>query len=244
MSELNRDQEFRTTQWSLVLSSRQQADSNVREKSLGELCRAYWYPLFVYLRRKGHSSEDAADFVQGFFFELIEKQFLDSVSEEKGRFRWFLMSAIKRFVNKQLEKQAAQKRGGSRTFFSIDVVDAEKRYQLEPVDGWTPEKLFDRRWALEVIQQALSTLKSKHEKKGKLPLYHALQSTLGGAQISQQKYEEIAQEFSMSPGAVKVAALRLREDYRQTLKEIVRQTIEETDSIEDELDQLLAALRG
>ena len=244
MTGNRQDRGFQTTHWSLILSSQQQADSNVRNQSLSELCRAYWYPLFAYLRRKGYSPEDSADYVQGFFFELIEKQFLNSVSEEKGRFRWFLMSAIRRFVGKELEKQAAQKRGGSRSFFSLDVDDAEKRYQLEPVDGWTAEKLFDRRWALEVIQQALAILKTSHEKKGKLLLYNKLQLTLTGAQISQQKYEEIGSEFSMSPGAVKVAALRLREKYRQTLKEIVGQTIEDPDSIDDELDQLLAALSG
>ena len=244
MSENQRDRDFQTTQWSLILSSQQQADSSVRQKSLGELCRAYWYPLFAFLRRKGHSPDDAADFVQGFFFELIDKQFLNSVSEKKGRFRWFLMSAIKRFVSKELEKRLAQKRGGSRTFFSFDIGDAEERYQREPVDGWTAEKLFDRRWALEVIQQALTVLESNHEKKGKLQLYLALQATLTGAQINQQRYEEIGTEFSMSAGAVKVAALRLREKYRQTLKDIVGQTINEPDSVEDELDQLLAALRG
>lgn len=244
MANNDQDREFQTTHWSLVLSSKQQLDSNVRQQSLSELCRTYWYPLFAYLRRKGHSPEDAADYVQGFFFELIDKQFLNSVSEEKGRFRWFLMSAIRRFVGKELEKQAAQKRGGSRVFFSLDVDDAEKRYQREPVDGWTAEKLFDRRWALQVIEQALAVLQTNHEKKGKLDLYNRLQSTLTGAQISQQRYEEIGTEFSISAGAVKVAALRLREKYRQTLKEIVGQTIEDPDSIEDELDQLLAALRG
>lgn len=243
MNKSDSDQKFQTTQWSLVVSSQVQ-DSTVRQKSLGELCHAYWYPLFAYLRRKGHGPEDAADFVQGFFYELIQKQFLESVSPDQGRFRWFLMSAVKRFVSKQVEKRNAQKRGGDRQFFSIDVDDAEHRYQLEPVDGWTPEKLFDRRWALEIIQQALQSLRNQHEAKGKLELYLELQQTLSGAQIPQSRYEEIADRFDMSAGAVKVAALRLRKKYRKTLQELVAQTIADTDSVDDELDQLLNSLNG
>ncbi len=243
MDDSHGEQNFQTTQWNLVVSSRG-TDSAVRKQSLGELCQVYWYPLFAYLRRKGYGTEDAADYVQGFFYELIQKQFLDSVAPENGRFRWFLMSALKRFVSKELDKQNAQKRGGEHTLFSIDVDDAEQRYQLEPTDGWTAEKLFDRRWALEVIQQALQCLKQHQTAKGKLELYLALQSTLSVGQISQAQYEKIGAAFEMSPGAVKVAALRLRERYRKTLQEIVGQTIAESEVVDDELEQLLSALRG
>jgi RNA polymerase sigma-70 factor (ECF subfamily) len=142
----------------MILSSREK-DTDIRRDSLGELCTAYWYPLFAFLRRKGHVPDEAADYVQSFFVELIDKDFLDAVSPEKGRFRWFLMSAIKRFVAKQVEKQNTQKRGGDRTFFSLNIDDAEQRYQLEPVDGWSAEKLFDRRWALAVLGQALDRLR-------------------------------------------------------------------------------------
>ena len=242
-NDSSNDKGFKTTQWSLVVSS-QESDASVRKNSLGELCESYWFPLFAYLRRKGYSPEDSADFVQGFFFELIDKQFLESVSPNNGRFRWFLMSAIKRYVSKQVEKRLAQKRGGQIQLISIDVENAEQRYQLEPVDGWTAEKLFDRRWAMEVIQQALQQLKSQQESKGKLELFLELQSTLAGARISQGKYDQIATRFSMSHGAVKVAALRLREKYRESLQQIVSQTIADEDAINDELDELLNALRG
>lgn len=237
------DREFRTTQWSLIISSRGD-DSSIRRKSLSELCKAYWYPLFAYLRRKGNPPENAADYVQSFFVELIDKQYLESVSPDKGRFRWFLMSAIKRFVAKQVEKQLAQKRGGALQVFSIDVDNAEQRYQLEPTDGWTAEKLFDRRWALEVLRQALDQLKTQFHENGKAELFQELQSTLTGIQISQSQYEEIGDRLSMSPGAVKVAALRLREKYRKTMQEIVRQTIVDSKTVEDELEHLLTALRG
>ena len=235
--------EFRTTHWSMVVSSREQ-DSDVRRDSLGELCQAYWYPLFAYLRRKGYGPEAAADYVQGFFVELIDKEFLDAVSPEQGRFRWFLMSAVKRFVAKQVEKQSTQKRGGDRQFFSLNIDDAEQRYQLEPVDGWTAEKLFDRRWALAVLQQALEILRVEQEKKGKLKLYLELQPTLSGMPMTIEQYTEIGDRFGMLPNAVKVAALRLRQKYRDTIRDIVAQTVVESDRVGDEMDELLAALRG
>lgn len=243
MSDAQNDQRFQTTHWSLVVSSRE-TDQSLRRQSLEELCSAYWYPLFAYLRRIGYSPEDTADYVQGFFVELIDKSFLKQVSPDKGRFRWFLMAAIKRFVSKQIEKKLAIKRGGGRQFVSFDVNDAEKRYQLEPTDGWTAEKLFDRRWALEVLQKALQQVRNELEVKGKLNLFLALQPTLAGVQISQQQYETIGQELSMTAGAVKVAAMRLRDKYRKAMQNIVGQTLKEYDSIDDELDQLLTALRG
>lgn len=227
----------------MVVASREQ-DSDLRRDSLDELCQAYWYPLFAYLRRKGHAPEAAADYVQGFFVELIDKDFLDAVSPEKGRFRWFLMSAVKRFVAKEVEKQSAQKRGGDRQFFSLNVDDAEQRYQLEPVDGWTAERLFDRRWALAVLQQALDTLRSEQERKGKLELYLALQPTLAGVPMTSEQYSEIGDKFGMLAGTVKVAALRLRQKHRDTIRDIVAQTVVEADRVGDELDELLAALRG
>jgi len=227
----------------MVVSSREK-DSDVRRASLGELCELYWYPLFAFLRRKGHSPDAAADFVQSFFVELIDKEFLDAVSPEKGRFRWFLMSAIKRYVSKEVEKQQTQKRGGDRKRISLNVDDAEQRYQLEPIDGWSAEKLFDRRWALAVLEQALTSLELEQTKKGKLELYKALQPTLSGLPMSMEQYTEIGEQFGIPSGAVKVAALRLRQKYRDTIRNIVAQTVVESDRIGDELDELLAALRG
>ena len=235
--------EFETTHWSVIVSSRED-DSGIRRDSLGELCSAYWYPLFAFLRRKGHSPEEAADYVQSFFMELIDKNFLEAVSPEKGRFRWFLKSAVGRYVAKQKEKQRAQKRGGDRTIFSLNIDDAEQRYQLEPVDGWTADKLFDRRWALEVLQQALTRLREQYESRGKLELYLALQPTLSGSPMSGEQYLEISERFGMLEGAVKVSALRLREKYRDAIGEIVAQTVVESDRVADELDELLAALGG
>ncbi len=234
---------FNTTRWHLVTSS-QNEDSQVRRDSLSELCKTYWYPLFAYLRRKGNSAEKASDIVQGFFVELIDKDFLAAVSPERGRFRWFLMSAVTRFASKEFAKETAQKRGGGLNVFSLDVDSAEERYQREPVDGWTAEKLFDRRWALEVLSQALTRLRAEHELKGKIELYDSLQTTLAGQPLTGEDCERIGLRLEMSPVAVKVAAHRLKEKYRAALVDIVAQTLDDPASVDSELDTLLQALAG
>ncbi len=243
MEPQRKNHDFQTTHWSLVVSSRK-TDAEVRRVSLEQLCQIYWYPLFAYLRRKGHTLDQAADDVQSFFVELIDKDFLKNVNPEEGRFRWFLMAAMKRHLARQTERQSAQKRGGNRHFFSIDWSNAEQRYQLEPTDGWTAEKLFDRRWGLTVLQQALDAVRVEQENKGKLELYLALQPTLSGVPMTQEQYLEIGQRFDMLANTVKVAALRLRENYRDAIREIVAQTVNDGRSVGDELEQLLSALRG
>lgn len=243
MTDLPQGSSFNTTCWHVVTSSRDQ-DSAVRHESLGELYRAYWYPLFAYLRRKGHSQDQAADYVQGFFLEMIDKDFLATVSPEKGRFRWFMMSAVGRYVSKQTAKQMAQKRGGGKATFSLDVEKAEQRYQQEPVEDWTPEKLFDRRWALEVLSKALETLRADHETRGKLALYQELQGTLAGEALTSEACDEIGAKLEMSPVAVKVAAHRLKDKYRKALIDVVSQTLTDQESVEDELDKLFEALAG
>lgn len=235
--------DFRTTHWSLIAASRD-VDPERRRASLGELYSAYAYPLFAYLRRRGHPPADAADYVQGFFADLIDRDFLAAVAPDRGRFRWFLMSAVKRHAANQRERAEALKRGGGKTKFSLDLESAEARYQLEPVDGWTPEKLFDRRWALEVLRQALDQLAGHYAESGKSDLYETLQPTLTGHTFSAAEYETHSELLGTTPGALKVAVHRLRERYRQTLKAIVAQTLADESGLEDELAILLAALRG
>ena len=235
--------DFKTTQWSLVVASRRGENSDVRQRSLGQLFESYWYPLFAYLRRKGCTPETAADYVQTFFLELIDKDFLRSVEPENGRFRWFLMSAIKRLMSNQINRDNAQKRGGGRVKFSLDIGDAESKYQHEPVDGWTAEKLFDRRWALEVLKQALSQLRAFYQKSDNEPLFELLQPVLTGNSMTRIEYESIGQQIGMSAGAVKVAAFRLRDRYRSLLRAIVAETLTEDSGLDDELDILLKSLR-
>ncbi len=245
MDEPNVPARFHTTQWSVVISAREDSnnDSLLRRSSLEKLCSIYWMPLFSYLRRKGYGPEDSADFVQGFLSELIEKDYVNAVAQERGRFRWFLTSAIARYVSKQVEQKMAVKRGGNVKTFSIDHDQAEKSYLNEPVDGWTAEKLFDRRWALTVLQQTLSQLETKYLGLDQAKLYERLRPFLlaGGGE---QTYREIAEELGMSEGAVKVAAARMRERYRKSLRLIVSETLSDEESLEDELDVLLGSLRG
>ncbi len=236
--------EFQTTHWSVVASSRREQDSELRRESLGKLYQSYWYPLFAYLRRKGKTPDDAADLVQGFFAELIDKDFLNTVEPDKGRFRWFLKSAIHRFASKERDKSNALKRGGGRQLFSLDLSSAEQRYQMEPIDGWTAERLYERRWALQVLEHALQKLRDTYRESDSLSLYEALQPTLTGHRFSQQEYEQIGGRLEMSAGSVKVAAYRMRERYRDALVAITQQTLTDSGSVDDELDQLLNALQG
>ena len=243
--------DFRTTHWSVIVSSRG-SDNALRQASLTELYQQYWYPLFAYLRRKGHDVDQVSDYVQGFFAELIEKDFLKAVAPEKCRFRWFLMSAIGRYVSKQLAGQRAQKRGGGATQFSLNAESAEQRYQLEissqqGAENWTPERLFDRRWALELLNLSLEQLRQDYEKRGKLHLYLALQHTLSGDSHGSDgtpTYAQIAQTFQISESTIKVTVLRMRERYREVLCRNVAQTVCDPESVGQELDELLSALRG
>ena len=212
-------------------------------RSIGQLFESYWFPLFAYLRRKGCSPETAADHIQTFFVELIDKDFLKSVEPEKGRFRWFLMSSIKRLMNNQIIRENAQKRGGGHKIFSLDVGNAESKYQHEPVDGWTAEKLFDRRWALEVLKQALTQLREFYQNSENEDLYDLLQPVLQGYPMTRVEYESIGKQVGMSSGAVKVAAFRMRDRYRSILRTIVAETLADASGLDDELDILLAALR-
>lgn len=244
MSKPDQHQSFHTTRWSLVASARTPNDSEGRRDALTELYSNYWYPLFAYLRRKGYSATDTSDYLQSFFVELIEKDILNAVEPETGRFRWFMMSAAARFASKQLVRQNAVKRGGAVTQFSIDIDDAERRYMMEPVDGWTPEKLFDRGWALEVLKQSLEKLREEYQAKSKERLFELLQSTLSGSDLNAKSYEAIARELDMTEGAIKVAAFRLRARFRDVLKEVVAQTVQSDDEVDNELEQLLSSLRG
>jgi RNA polymerase sigma factor (sigma-70 family) len=233
--------QFATTHWSLVLEAR--GSSPQSQSALEELCRCYWYPVYAFLRRRGSSPEDSSDLTQGFFATLLEKEYLDDVDRQKGRFRTFLLTAVSRFASKAHQREHAQKRGGGRKLLSLDVSEGECRYQHEPVDDWTPEKIFARRWALTILDGALARLRNDHEESGRTALYEALKVYLTG-DSGAPPLAEVASRLSMTEGAVKVAVHRLRERYRQALREETGQTVAEPADVEDELKTLLAALRG
>jgi RNA polymerase sigma-70 factor (ECF subfamily) len=206
--------------------------------ALESLCRDYWYPLYALARRRGFDREDAGDLVQGFLADLIERRDLAKVNPSRGRFRSFLWSACVHYMGRRRDHDRALKRGGVRSALSIDLLDAEGRYLREPAHELTAERLFERRWALELLSHVLARLEAE---VASAELFSRLKPMLEGDDLM-ESYREIGSAMGMSEGAVKAAAHRLRSRYRQLLREEVGRTVAETAEIDAELADLLAAL--
>ncbi|MEX2174010.1 MAG: ECF-type sigma factor, partial [Pirellulaceae bacterium] len=194
-------------------------------------------------RRRGHSADDARDLAQEFFAVLLEKGYLADADPERGRFRAFLLTAVSRFVAKQHERAAAQKRGGGRKGFSLDLHDGETRYQHEPSHAWTAERIFARRWALTLLDRTLQALRAEHAAAGKTAHFDALKVFLTG-ESGAPPLRTVAAELGLTEGAIKVAVHRLRQKYRELLRKEIAQTIAAQEDVDSELAILLAALRG
>ncbi len=209
--------------------------------ALEELCRTYWYPLYAYVRRHGHSREDAEDLTQGFFARLLEKNYLEGLSSDKGKFRAFLLVALKRFLANEWDRANRQKRGGGAPTLSLDWQDADLRYQFIPADHLSPDKLYDRAWALTVLERVIIRLRDENGAEGKSRLYEKLKPflMLGKSDIP---YAQAAAALEMSEGAVRVAVHRLRRRYRELLREEIAQTLSDPSQAEAELQALLSAL--
>ena len=199
------------------------------------------FPLYAYLRKKGYASADAQDLVQGFFSELIEKDFLAAVEQDKGRFRWFLMSAASRYAANWVKQEKAVKRGGGKAVFSLDFEAGEQKYSMEPANNQTPEKLFERQWALSLLDQAISELKSRYETDGKAAYFEKLKVYLT-ADSTAPSHKETASALGINETTVKVAIYRLREKYRETIRRIVAQTLADPEELDDEISRLLESL--
>jgi RNA polymerase sigma factor (sigma-70 family) len=233
---------FATTHWSVVVAAGHRSSPQARE-ALATLCRIYWYPLYVFVRRQGFSPEESQDLTQEFFVRLLDKDFMAGVDREKGRFRSFLLAACKHFLSNERDRARAKKRGGGRKLISIDAALAENRYRLEPADELTPEKLFERRWVLTLLDQVLALLKEESIQDGKTQMFDHLKLFLTGDK-SHNSYRQVAAELDMTEGAVKVAAHRLRKRYRELLREEIAKTLRDGDSIEDEIRELFTALES
>jgi RNA polymerase sigma-70 factor (ECF subfamily) len=231
---------FATTHWSLVLAARDHASPQSRD-ALAALCAVYWYPLYAYVRRCGRDASQAQDLTQEFFARLLEKDYLQVVDREKGKFRSFLMAALRHFLLNEYDRARAQKRGGGRALLSIDPQAAEGRYCREPAHVETPEKLYERRWALTLLDQVLARLREEMTQAGKERLFEGLKAFLTGEARS-ASHREVATKLEMTEGAVKVAVHRLRRQYRELLREEIRRTLDESGKIEDEIRELFAAL--
>ncbi len=168
--------EFNTTHWSVVLAAR--GESTDAQEALSKLCRVYWYPLYAFVRRQGHRPEDAEDLIQGFFARILQRKDLETVQRERGRFRSYLLVSLKHFVLNTELRARAEKRGGGHSIISLDEVEAEKKFAREPVDKSTPEKIFERRWALALLDKVLERLRQEYESTGRLRLFDALRGFL------------------------------------------------------------------
>lgn len=231
---------FRTTHWSVV-SAASQADTARSHTALAQLCQTYWQPLYAYVRRVGYSPCDAQDFTQEFFVRLLAGNSLAAADQSRGRFRSYLLASLKHFLANERDRARAQKRGGGVLPVPIDAITAETGLSLEPADPVTAEKLFERRWALTLLNQVLVKLRKDYMAAGKEDLFEQLKFTLTEASRS-VPYAEIARRSGMTEGSVKVAVHRLRQKYRALLRAEIAQTVAEPESVEDELHSLFAAL--
>ena len=240
-SSPNRDI-FVTTRWTLVLAAGRQSSAD-SERALAELCQSYWYPLYIYVRRQGHSREDAEDLVQSFFARVLEKNYLEGLSAERGKFRAFLLATLKHFLANERDKARRQKRGGRVPHLSLDWQSADERFRLDPPDCRTPDREFDRAWALALLERVITRLTDECAATGKGPFFEQCRSylMLGEKAIP---HAEAARVLGMEEGAVRVAVSRLRKRYRQLLREEIAQTLSDPAQADEELRALQAALAG
>lgn len=239
---MSRSPVFVTTHWSVVLTAGRTDTTSARD-ALAKLCQSYWYPLYAYVRRRGYSPEDAEDLTQEFFARFLEQNWVERADREKGRFRTFLLSAMSYFLSNEWDKARAQKRGGGVPLLPLEFDVAETRYSREPVDNVTPEQHFERRWVLALLEQVLNRLRTEYEQDGKAELFAALNPCLVGDGTS-QPYAALAAKLGMSEGAVKSAVHRLRQRYRQLLREEIANTVAGPAEVDGELRHLFAVLAG
>jgi RNA polymerase sigma-70 factor (ECF subfamily) len=232
---------FCTTHWSVVLQATD-PDSPEAHDALERLCTSYWYPLYACVRRHGNNPEDARDLTQEFFARLLAKNSLRHADPQRGRFRTFLQTALTNFLATEWAKGMTQKRGGGQPLLSLDATEAEERYVAEPADTLTPARLFDKQWAATVLEFAVRNLAHEYAVAGKSELFEALKNYIWGD--STVSYAEIGAAHGLSEGAVKVAAHRMRERYRELLRLEVGRTVETPEQAEEELRDLIAIISG
>jgi RNA polymerase sigma-70 factor (ECF subfamily) len=230
---------FVTTHWSVVLTAGC-ADPPRARDALAKLCESYWYPLYAYVRQRGHSPHDAEDLTQDFFTRLLEKNVLGALTREKGKFRSFLLTALNHFLVDEWKKARRQKRGRGQ-IVSLDAGEAETRYLREPVDVLSPEKLFEQNWALALLDTVYGQLRREYEVDGKGELFRELKGCLAGARTS-VPYAELARRLNVAENTVKSSVHRLRQRYRQLLRAEVAHTVAGPAEVEEELRALFRAL--
>jgi RNA polymerase sigma factor (sigma-70 family) len=230
---------FSTTHWSVVLAAGAPGSGDSRE-AMERLCRTYWFPLYTYLRRRGYDTYGAEDCTQAFFAALLQRHALHRADPQQGRFRSFLLSSLNHFLADERDRAGAQKRGGGRPIVSLDVGDAETRYQIEPAHDLTPEKLFEKSWALTVLGNAMAKLKAEFA-GSKEQLFETLKPYLPAGK-GPTSYKDVAARLGMTEATVKVTVYRLRQRYRQLVREEIAQTVSTPEQVDEEIRDLFASL--
>lgn len=233
---------FATTRWTLVLAAGDDVSPQGRA-ALEQLCRSYWFPLYAYVRRRGHDADAAQDFVQGFFARLLERNDLAGLTREGGKFRSFLLTALNHFLANEHERAQAQKRGGGRELLSLDDDSAEDRYQREPAHTESPDRLFERQWAVALMEDALRRLTEEQAANDRADFFAALRPFLS-REPEPGEYATLANRLSLAPGTLAVQVHRLRERYRQLVRTAVADTVDSPLEIDAEMRHLLAALHA
>ena len=230
---------FATTHWTVVMAAGRGC-SREAEVALEELCRTYWFPLYVYVRRQTPTREDAEDLTQAFFARFLEKNYLEKLSSDKGKFRAFLLASLKHFLANEWDRAHTQKRGGGVIPISLDWQNADARYQIEPVDNLGPDKLYDRAWAITLLQRVLARLRDENASEDKSRLFAELKPflTVGASAVP---YGEAAARLNLTEGAVRVAVHRLRVRYRELLRDEISQTLSDTSETSEEMRTLFSA---
>jgi RNA polymerase sigma-70 factor (ECF subfamily) len=219
------------------------SDTPRAQDALARLCQVYWYPLYAYVRRRGYGPEDAQDLTQEFFARLLARKWVGSADPEKGRFRSFLLTAMNHFLADEWDRLKAQKRGGGERVLPLEVETAETRFQLEPADPLTPEKIYERRWAQTLLESVFEQLRQAYAAEGKAALFAELKSGLTQARAA-VPYAELEARLKLSEGALRVAMHRLRQRYRELLRAEIAHTVTEPGEVEEELRYLFRVLTG
>jgi len=240
MAPGDRREAFHTTHWSVVRAAGQE-DSGAAREALSYLCEWYWYPLYAYVRRSGCSAEDARDVTQAFFARLLEKKVVRAADPDRGRFRNFLLASLKNFLSNERARASALKRGGGETPLSLDFERAEGRFGVEPLEQLTPERVFERNWAREVIARAMVRLREDYERRGDGELFESVRGLLVGDEGTLPR-AEIARQLGLGESALNVAIHRMRKRFRERLRREIGHTVADADTVQTEMSDLFDAL--
>ncbi len=233
---------FATTHWTVVLAAGRRSTPQA-DRALEELCRAYWFPLYAYVRRRGHSKEDAEDLTQAFFARFLQKNYLEGLSAERGRFRAFLLASLKHFLANEWDHSQRQKRGGNVPHLSLDWQTADTQFQIADPAEPSSDKTFDREWAVALLAQVIARLSAECEADGRGRQFAELKAFLTAGKDTLSP-PDVARALGLNVGAVRVAVHRLRKRYRQLLREEIAQTLADPTQVEEEIRALFGAFRG